>query len=85
MKSYIFVTSEGYTYQPNSESEVPDIENLQVIGFAAGVNEQEALRNLLSENSWIQDSSFSEVMCYQLQHVAYDKKAIMFNLMHVAR
>ena len=34
MKSYIFITTEGFTYQPGSESPEPDVENCQVIGFA---------------------------------------------------
>jgi hypothetical protein len=32
MGSYIFLTDEGYTYQPNSDSDMLDIENLQVKG-----------------------------------------------------
>ena len=27
MNKYIFLTDEGYTYQPNSTSDVPDCEN----------------------------------------------------------
>ena len=33
MKNYIFITEEEVTYQPNSTSPEPDIENCQVIGF----------------------------------------------------
>jgi hypothetical protein len=50
MNSYIFITTEGYTYQPGSESIEPDIENCQVIGFAHGVDEQNAFKNLIAEN-----------------------------------
>ncbi|MGH4138228.1 hypothetical protein [Clostridium sp.] len=32
MDNYIFLTDEGYTFMPNSESDMPDVENLQVIG-----------------------------------------------------
>jgi hypothetical protein len=42
MKQYIFVTPEGNTETPNGK----DIENLQVIGFAQGENEIEAIKNL---------------------------------------
>jgi hypothetical protein len=42
MKNYIFLTSEGYTYQPDSESSESDIKNLQVIGVSAGNNSQMA-------------------------------------------
>lgn len=31
MKKYIFLTTEGYTYQPNSESIEPDCDNAQLI------------------------------------------------------
>ena len=46
MKNYIFITEEGITYQPNSTSPEPDIENCQVIGFAKGNNGDEAFKNL---------------------------------------
>ena len=36
MKNYMFITAEGFTCQPDSESIEPDIENLQVIGFDSG-------------------------------------------------
>ena len=47
MKSYIFITNEGFTFQPNSEDYEPDIENSQVIGFAKGNNQNDAFNNLL--------------------------------------
>ncbi len=47
-KHYIFLTLDGYTFQPDSKSVEPDIENLQVVGFAFGVNSKEAFQNLLS-------------------------------------
>jgi hypothetical protein len=34
MKDFIFITFEGYTFQPNSNSDIPDIENMQVVGFS---------------------------------------------------
>jgi len=46
MKSYIFITEEGTSYQPNSISPEPDIDNCQVIAFAKGKNEDEAFINL---------------------------------------
>lgn len=36
IRSYLFITTEGYTYQPNSESIEPDVENCQVIASAEG-------------------------------------------------
>ncbi len=52
-KHYIFLTSDGYTFQPDSMSVEPDIENLQVVGFAVGVNSKEAFQKLLGENEYL--------------------------------
>jgi hypothetical protein len=66
MASYIFLTSEGHTFQPNSESEMPDIENLQVIGIAAGQTAQDAFDNLLLENAYLLATNFDQVFCYKI-------------------
>jgi hypothetical protein len=66
MKKYIFVTKEGNTTAPNIDLE---INNLQVIGIVEGVaDEDEALKKLLKENSWIWDSGFNvaEFISYQI-------------------
>lgn len=60
------MTTEGYTFQPNSESILPDIENLQVIGFSSGVNAKEAFKNLLDNNQYLKNTNFDEVFCYKL-------------------
>jgi hypothetical protein len=64
MKKFIFVTPEGNTESPNGK----EIENLQVIGFAEGIDEVEAIKNLLKENLWIWDSGFNvaEFIGYEL-------------------
>ena len=57
MKKYIFISPEGVTEGPNSSYEV---NNMQVIGIVEDVaNEDEALKKLLIENSWIIDAEFS--------------------------
>ena len=66
MNKYIFITDEGYTYQPNSNSLEPDCENAQVLGIVAGENETDALKNLLEQNEYLKDSSFNEIYCYKL-------------------
>lgn len=65
MKKFIFVTPEGNTESPNGK----EIENLQVIGFAKGKDEIEAIKNLLKENEWIWDSGFNvaEFIGYELK------------------
>ena len=66
MKKYIFLTTEGYTYQPNSESIEPDCDNAQLIGKVEGNNQEEAFKNLLKEYTYLKESNFEEVYCYQL-------------------
>lgn len=65
MKKFIFVTPEGQTQSPNGT----EIENLQVIGFADGENEIEAIKHLLKENAWIWDSGFNvaEFIGYEIK------------------
>ena len=65
MKSYIFITAEGYTHQPESTSIEPDIENCQVIGFAKGSNKKHAFENLLNENPALLETTFDEIICYE--------------------
>ncbi len=76
INSYIFITTEGFTFQPNSESIESDIANCQVIGFAEGENEQQAFENLIRENNYLMDTAFDEVLCYQLK----DKRKTYFRL-----
>ena len=67
MKKFIFLSSEGETIAPKSEFE---INNLQVIGIVENVlNEDEALKKLLQENSWIWESGFNvaDFIVYELK------------------
>lgn len=66
MNKYIFLTNEGYTYQPNSESIEPDCENSQLIGIVAGNTQEEAFSNLLDERKYLRKFSFDEIYCYKL-------------------
>jgi hypothetical protein len=66
MGKYIFLTTEGLTYQPNSASSEPDIENIQVIGFAQGDTVQDASRNLLELNEYLADTNFDGIFAIQL-------------------
>ena len=68
MKAYIFLTPEGYTFQSNSESAEPDIENLQVIGFAHGNDERDAFERLLKENPYILETTFNELIALELKN-----------------
>ena len=76
MKDFIFITFEGYTFQPNSNSDIPDIENMQVIGFSKGLNSKEAFENLKIKSSYLQETNFNEIISIELK----DKKFEYFNL-----
>ena len=78
MNSYIFITTEGYTFQPESESPEPDIENCQVIGFAQGEDEQQAFKNLINENSALFDTTFDELICFELKNLDYYRHSAYF-------
>lgn len=66
MPSYIFLTTEGSTYQPDSESCGPDVENVQMLGIAGGADQADAFRRLIGDNTWLLKTSFDEVFCYEL-------------------
>lgn len=76
MKSYIFITAEGYTFQPESTSIEPDIENCQVIGFAKGENPKQAFQNMIQENKNLLETTFDELICYELKD--YDEKSYFY-------
>lgn len=67
MNYYIFITSEGNTYQPNTKALEPDCNNSQVLGIASGNDEEEAFEGLKKENTYLSTLSFDEVFCYKLE------------------
>jgi hypothetical protein len=67
MNTYIFLTDEGYTFQPEPGAEPIEIENLQLIGTAKGLDANTAYRNLLAENPQIAETSFQRIFCYQVE------------------
>ena len=76
MKDFIFITFEGYTFKPNSEEIMPDIENMQVIGFSKGLNSKEACENLKIKSSYLKETNYNEIISMELK----DKKFEYFNL-----
>ncbi len=56
MKKYIILTNQGFTESPTNKS----VENQQVLGYAVGNNENEAIKRLLRENPHIIESGFDE-------------------------
>jgi hypothetical protein len=67
MKTFIFITAEGFTYQPGSELPEPDIENCQVIGFGRGKNIEEAFEDMICSNNHLLKTSFSEIIGLELK------------------
>lgn len=66
MSHFVFLTTEGYTFQPDSESPEPDIENCQLLGKSTGTAAREAFLKLLKENSYLTNTTFDQVFCYRL-------------------
>ncbi|MFH1783468.1 MAG: hypothetical protein ABH868_01015 [bacterium] len=79
IRRYIFLSTEGVTFQPNSESIEPDIENIQVVGFANGENSKEAFQNLIKENSYLLETTFDEIFSYELSE-DYEKTKTFYYL-----
>jgi hypothetical protein len=80
MGCYIFITSEGYTFEPGREYGEGDIENCQVVGFAEGGDEREAFAKLVEENGYLLETNFDELMCLELKDVDYLKRMTHFHL-----
>jgi hypothetical protein len=84
MATFIFVSGEGYTYLPGSESIEPDVENLQVLGFATGVDEQDAFANLIAEQPSLLSTGFDEAKCFELRREDYEQHARVYSLLNAA-
>ena len=68
MNKYIFITNEGFTFQPYSDSAEPDIENMQVVGFAQGETAKAAMKDLIAKNTYLVETSFDEMFAIQLKN-----------------
>ena len=80
MGNYIFTTNEGCTFQPDSETPEPDVENCQVVGFAEGDSEKEAFDNLVEENNFLLATSFNEIICMELKKESHRNQFEYFYL-----
>lgn len=83
MSHYIFLSDEGYTFEPFSNSYLPEMENMQVIGIASGETEEEAFGVLLEENPHIITSEFNKVIGYKLDNNY--AKSIRLHYLHTYR
>ena len=55
MNEYMFYTDEGYCEAPNGKS----TENYQVLGLEKGNTKEDALQQLLNNNSWINENGYN--------------------------
>lgn len=78
---YIFLTDKGLTFEPFSNSCLPDVENPQVLGIASGKTQEEAFQNLLKKSSCLENSEFGKVVGYKLD----DAYAENIKLHHIDR
>lgn len=76
IKNFIFYTTEGHTFQPNSKVDTPDVENCQILGWGKGGAIEDAFKNFKKENPWLDASGFNEVIGVELKN----DKTYFFNL-----
>ena len=60
-KSFLFFTSEGFTFDCNNKK----IENMQILGDGFGEDIFEAFKNFKIEHRYLKDFSFKNVMAIQ--------------------
>jgi hypothetical protein len=61
MKSYLFFTKEGFTFDSNNK----EIENMQILGMANGIDVLEAFRSFKINQPYLKDFAFKEVVAVQ--------------------
>ncbi|WP_375722912.1 hypothetical protein LXN10_10115 [Arcobacter sp. KX21116] len=61
MKSFLFFTKEGFTYDPNDK----EIENLQILGTGEGKDILEAFKHFKINQSYLSDFAFKEVIALE--------------------
>ncbi len=66
MNHFIFLTTEGFTFQPGSETIDPDIDNCQVIGFGSGACARDSFNDMIKNNPWLEETNFDEIYCYKM-------------------
>ncbi|HBR78875.1 MAG TPA: hypothetical protein DEA46_00405 [Candidatus Moranbacteria bacterium] len=75
-RHFIFYTTEGFTFQPGSREELPEVENCQILGWGNGKDAKEAFENFKKENVWLEKFRFDAVVGVELKN----QKIYHFNL-----
>ena len=60
-KTFLFFTSEGFTYDPNNK----EIQNMQILGDGFGEDVLEAFNNFKYEHQYLKKFSFKNIMSIQ--------------------
>ncbi|MCK4312526.1 MAG: hypothetical protein KAW88_07310 [Candidatus Cloacimonetes bacterium] len=66
LRYFIFLTDEGYTYQPESDLVESEMDNLQVLGFSEGLNIDDTIKNFIKENKFLNKLNFDNVLMFEL-------------------
>lgn len=62
MRLFIFYTNEGFT----EDNQHRLTENCQILGWSKGKTSEEAFKNLIKENKYLEEVNFNEIMCQEL-------------------
>lgn len=77
-KKYIFLTDEGSTICPTCEDNQIEIDNLQVVGWANGIDEKDAFKNLIDENQYLIETGFDKIISFELASNAYENSKYFY-------
>jgi hypothetical protein len=61
MKSFLFLTKEGFTFDPNNTP----ISNMQILGSADGDTILEAFKNFKHHQAYLQEFAYKEVIALE--------------------
>ena len=72
-KLFLFVTFDGVTFS-SDELDEPDVDNLQVLGYGEGLDEDAAFKDFLAQNQWVLEKRFEEAICVEIKNRIYKGK-----------
>ncbi|MCK4695116.1 MAG: hypothetical protein KAT74_05115 [Candidatus Cloacimonetes bacterium] len=66
LKYFIFLTDEGFTFQPKSDFIESEMDNLQVLGLSEGLNTDNAIENFIQDNKFLKELNFDNILVFEL-------------------